>query len=392
MALKLSVSMNEGEQASSQEYLFQGERVTIGREKTSHLMLPAVWVRPTHAIVDRMGGRCQLVVSGWDEITFLNGESIVDEQPCPLEDGDVLRIGSFQIEVQLLNRSPTIFGENEGNHENPFAGPVNQLLDAFESVSETYEQVSIPDRDHALEEALNEAHCPISTHPAVRRSLDGLRGEGGDPSFGTATTQSEEEHAPSIQRSTHFEGESGTPADVLGELAEALAITLEVPAKFRHEFIGHPLTHPPDTKFLYQGSGSKIKRRLTDSSASPRKQRKRLQYVKEAAESVARHQVAVIQGYKASVITGVQELLQRLDPDAHQEDVVEGSSIFEHAPILASPKVLDRVRKACHDLLQDDWSVAEQRVFRPAFTRAYLAQITSPHASGKDAERSNVES
>ncbi len=392
MALQLSVSTTEGEKVTTQDYLFREDRVTIGRGRKNHLMLPASWVRPTHAIVDRAWGRYRLILSGWDEITSLNGESIINEQPCPLQEGDVLRVGSFRMEIQLPNLESKSSGEDDRTKENPFDAPVRDLFNALKCISNTYEGTLASSRDRDLEAAL--APRSISPHVAVRKTLDGLwegrRMPGSEHSSETETTTFDEEQLPvdRVQSDRHLNGTS----DVLEVLSFALARTLEVPAQFRCEFIGHTLTHPPEARFLYEGSGAKIKKHLTDSSASYQRQRKCLQYVEEAAESVARHQVATIKGYKASVITGVKELLQRLDPDAHRQDILEQNALFEHVPILTSARVLDRVQEECRDLLEDDWSVAEQRVFRPAFAKAYLSHITSPHTQDKDDARSTARS
>lgn len=379
--------MKGGEHVSSQEYRFQGERITIGRGRGSHLMLPASWVRSTHAIVNRAWGGYRILVTGWDEITSLNGEGIVDEQPCLLQDGDVLRIGSFRIEVQLPNRRDRGTGAHERKDENPFAEPVGELFNVLERMSKIYDQTSAPSRDDALDEALSSASPSICSHPAVRRTLDEQWEEKKTSGPNVSSESAAPPGVPSSGHHVRSKSDLNASSEVLDVLSEALATTLKVPAQFRYEFIGHPLTHPPDTKFLYEGSGPKIKQHLTGSTVSSHERSKRLEYVQDAAQSVVRHQVAIVRGYKASVITGVKELLQRLDPDTHQEDVAEGHPIFEYVPILTRARVLDRVREACRDLLQDDWSVAEQRVFRPAFTRAYLAHVTSPHTPDEDVEQ-----
>ena len=358
-------------------------------------MLPAPWVRSTHAIVDRAWGGYRLLVSGWDEITSLNGESIVDKQPCPLREGDVLRIGSFSIEVQFPGCQRK-GNSKEPKNENPFDESVDELLNALTSVSGAYERTSALTRDHALKEALGSAPEGVLAHPAVQDTLEGLQKKGATPG-GNALSETThprlgKEHAPSIGHHAQAGNDVRVRSDVLEVLTEAVATMLERPARFRYEFIGHPLTHPPRTRFLYEGSGLKIRQRLTDATMSARERSRNLCYVEEAADSVARHHVAVIQGYKASIITGMKEVLQQIDPDVHEQPGGDGHPILDRLPVLASARALERVREACHDLLQDDWSVAEQQVFRPAFARAYLAHMTSPHTPNDGTGRPNAAS
>ncbi|PQJ33918.1 hypothetical protein BSZ35_04230 [Salinibacter sp. 10B] len=387
--------MEEGEHVPSQEYVFRKDRISIGRGRKRHLMLPAPWVRSTHAIVDRAWGGYRLLVSGWDEITFLNGERIVDEQPCPLREGDVLRIGPFCIEVQFPDRQRK-GNSKERKNENPFDESVDELLKALTSVSEAYVRTSALVRDDALKEALSSVPERILAHPGVQKTLEGLQEKrtppNGNASSETTRPRSEEEHAPSIGHHTQAGNDVRVRSDVFRVLTEALATMLELPARFRYEFIGHPLTHPPRTRFLYEGSGLKIRQRLTDATMSVRERTRHLCYVEEAADAVARHHVAVIRGYKTSIMTGMKEVLQQIDPDVHEQPGGDGHPILDRLPMLSSARVLERVREACHDLLQDDWSVAEQQVFRPAFARAYLAHMTSPHTPNDGAGRLNAES
>jgi hypothetical protein len=169
------------------------------------------------------------------------------------------------------------------------------------------------------------------------------------------------------------------PVSVVEVLADALAEALQVPRQFRQEFVGHPVSHPSDAQFLYEGEGSVIRQHLLDPALTGPERNRRLRYVREAAEALVLHQIAVLEGYKASVQAGLDELRRRVDPAVHRAAVREEHVAVEALPVLAEPVVLMRVRDECQALQREDWAAAEQRIFRPAFTKAYLEQMEVPH-------------
>lgn len=168
---------------------------------------------------------------------------------------------------------------------------------------------------------------------------------------------------------------------VIDTLTGALAQILRVPCEFRNEFIGRSLSVPSDTEFLYEGEGDVIKQHLLDESVAPNERDTRLQYVEEAAESLAEHHVAMLDAYKQSIIHGIDELVGRLNPETHREAVVDEHELLSYLPVLVRPLILKRIRTAWDALPVADWDVAEQRIFRPAFEKAYLAEMSVPHSS-----------
>jgi len=110
----------------------------------------------------------------------------------------------------------------------------------------------------------------------------------------------------------------------------------------------------------------------------------RIERLREAAEAVAVHQVAMLNGYKASAMQGARELLEEVNPDAIEDDVADENKLFELLPWLASPVVVERLRTTWNELQAGDWSVAEQRIFRPAFIKAYLARMTAVRNTDQD--------
>jgi type VI secretion system protein ImpI len=172
--------------------------------------------------------------------------------------------------------------------------------------------------------------------------------------------------------------------EVLDTLLESLSRIIEIPWQFRHEFIGQTIMQSAETEFLYEGDADTIKNHLLDPSISQEERRKRLDHVENAAEALAVHQVAMLNGYKASVTEGAEELLERLNPESHQAEITEENVVYEYLPVLASPAVVERLQLKWNDLKRGDWSAAEQRIFRPAFIKAYLARMTAVDPSEED--------
>jgi hypothetical protein len=171
---------------------------------------------------------------------------------------------------------------------------------------------------------------------------------------------------------------------VLDASLEAVARLINIPWRFRHEFIGQTIMQSSETAFLYEGDTDTIKQHLLDPSLSDETRAERIERLREAAEAVGVHQMAMLNGYKASVMQGAQELLEQVNPAAVEAEVADENKLFELFPWLASPVVVERLKAQWDELQAGDFSVAHQRVFRPAFIKAYLARMTAVQNADPD--------
>lgn len=162
---------------------------------------------------------------------------------------------------------------------------------------------------------------------------------------------------------------------LLDVLVEAVSKLVAIPWRFRHEFIGQTIVQSDDSAFLYEKAPPDLKAYLTDTRVDAQEREARLTTLAEAADAVAVHQLAMLDGYKASVQQGAKRLLDAVDP-APVEAEVEASSPMYKVPQLRSSAVLERIKETHRELSGEDWSVAERRAFRPAFIKAYLARMT----------------
>jgi predicted component of type VI protein secretion system len=183
---------------------------------------------------------------------------------------------------------------------------------------------------------------------------------------------------PSDQEQRSADGSPGEASveDMKQELVRAVARLITIPWQFRHEFIGQTIMQSPDSAFLY-GSPDSVYDDLLGDRISPAERARRIACLREAVDAVVKHQVAMLDGYKASVSSGGRELLDALDPNQVRERVQEENQLYQWIPMLSAPTALDRLAEQHLELRRGAWSVAEHRVFRPAFIKAYLARMTS---------------
>lgn len=162
---------------------------------------------------------------------------------------------------------------------------------------------------------------------------------------------------------------------LVGALAAAVSKLVAIPWQFRREFIGQTMVQAKDEAFLFEKSPSELKDFLLDSRADAGELERRLQAIDDATEAAVVHQLAMLDGYKASVQDGAQRLLDEVNPDPVEAEV-EASNPMYKVPQLRAAAVVERLKETHRELSGEDWSVAERRAFRPAFIKAYLARMT----------------
>jgi len=404
MPVKLRVTNTESDSDDPSEYLFDQDRVTIGRGSENDLTLPDPQriVSTEHAVIQREGGTYQLVDRGSKNFTYLHDQRLTAGEPYELTEGDTFRLGNFEIEFTASKVDATSPAADEtvfaADFSNPFADPAQNLTEALANLIEAYEEEAPQRRDDALKDAFRRTDAELENSDVIQRLFDLLDLE---PSAGASSSPPPDSSGESVSDPASMQdGPSSRPAihideevtdEVLDTLLESLSRIIEIPWQFRHEFIGQTIMQSSETEFLYEGDADTIKSHLLDPSLSQDERRRRLDHVEDAAEALAVHQVAMLNGYKASVTEGAEELLERLNPEAHREEVTEENVVYEYLPMLASPAVVERLQLTWNDLKRGDWSAAEQRIFRPAFIKAYLARMTAVEPSEEDTPDSEAQ-
>lgn len=405
MPIKLRVTNQSDTSSEPDEYVFEEDHVSIGRGTANHLTLPDKKrvVSTEHAELRRTGSTYQLVDLGSKNFTYLGGDRLDPEEPVAIESGDTFRIGDFKIEFVALDAPEPVVERTvfAADFSNPFEAPAAQLLDALEEIMDAYEgEADAPRRrDDALQDAFRNAADVVGDHEATTRVAQLLGVSAGEASAtppSAASDSTSPGSPPAPEPKAEAPGPSTAPkqpapvapSEAIGSVLDAslaaVARLVNIPWQFRHEFIGQTIMQSSETAFLYEGDTDMIKQHLLDPSLSDEARAERLERLREAADAVAVHQVAMLNGYKASAMQGARELLEEVDPDAIEDDVADENKLFELLPWLASPVVVERLRTTWKELQAGDWSVAEQRIFRPAFIKAYLARMTAVRSADQD--------
>jgi predicted component of type VI protein secretion system len=407
MPVKLQITNQTVDEERPAEYFYEQDRITIGRGTNNDLTLPDPKriVSTEHAEIRCRDDTYQLVDRGSKNFTYLHDQRLESGRPYELQDGDAFRIGEFtilfraiQVEERLDEEAQTVFA---ADFTNPFDEAADRLTKTLRDIIDTYEEEAPRRREDALRDAFRSADEHLSSHDAIQRVLQLLGVDPSQanssrpsdpfkPSTSASSSESDVQETPVLSSSDCSDNDDNRPTpprdgvadDVLNALLESLSRIIGIPWQFRHEFIGQTIMQSPRTRFIYDGDASTLKEHLMDPSISEEERQERLNLVTEKVEDLAVHQVSMVDGYKASVQSGTEALLRQLDPDAHQSDLLEETPIYQYAPILASPDVLDRLRREWRELQRGDWSAAEQRIFRPAFIKAYLARMTAVQSSG----------
>lgn len=407
MAVKLVVSSTINP-AESRELVSEEKQITIGRHGSNIIVLPDERrIVSNHHAEIRVGEEvCELIDLGSKNFTYLNEERLQAGVPQPLNAGDVIRIGDFEIkfspvveEVAAPDSAPldyerTVF---DFNFVNPFEDDAALLAASVRSIRKAYDEEVPSRRDDALIEAITQALGTDIDHEAVMVIARCLgRPQAADPDTAKPAEMREEDQtpwqiAPQRERASAVRkvpSEPSLPSSSrggsetrLGRVQDAMfrsfAKIAGIPWQFRHEFIGQTIVQSPGTAFLFENDADLLRERLTDPSIPDELFNRRLTALEEAAEDLAVHQVAMLDGYKASVQKGAERLIEEIDPEKTSREIQKTSKLYEIFPILGASATLKFLKQKCKELQQEDWSIAERRVFRPAFIKAYLARMTS---------------
>lgn len=389
MPVKLVVTkVNEPD--SPDEYVFEQLPVVVGRAGGSHLMLPDLKkvVSKEHARIDEHEGQYFLTDLHSKNHTFLNGERVAAGQPYPINEGDSFSIGDFIMQFLPIAVSAMDFDERTvfdfNATSNPFEEAAHQLVNVVQELRAAYDQESASHRQDSLRSAIQMALLTggnaVDQHEVVSVISEILSPQQTvlhklPPS---ETITQEPEPLPQPEIPPYFPQPTNARQErVLGVFAEAGAQLVSVPWQFRYEFIGQTIMQPTDTAFLYEGDGEMLKNALLSPEVSDQEFEDRLEHLRQALRELTMHQVALLDGYKAAVQEGGTRMLDTLDPDVVAEQLDLDSPIFKLLPSRAKAEVVEVLEDRVDEMRRDDWSVVEQRAYRPSFIKAYLARMTS---------------
>ena len=368
MPVKLQV-VKEGDEGEPADYLFEQDRITIGRGSNNDLTLPDQKVSTEHAEIQHEGGSYLLSDRDSKNKTYVDGRRVGEQEPYVLESGDVFRVGDFKIEFAPLfmpSSEQTAFAE-EDEDANPFEKDARQLAAALEGLAETYKFAPAEEREETFAAAVEEHLDPeIGTEEGVQRVLDALAGK-------AASDHAEPDAPPAAASGPDDEA----MAPVVDTLLESVTRMISIPNHFWREFTGETLDHPPEKQALYDADVDELRERLFGEGVSEADRRERLDHLSEAVDSLVTHNMAMLAGYKKAVVAGSKELLRRVNP----ADAVDEAAEEDEGGMMGSffggaqTSELDRLHKEWESLFHGEWGEIESELFRPTYVDTYVDRM-----------------
>lgn len=373
MPVKLQVTKEGAGDGEPADYLFEQDRITIGRGSNNDLTLPDQKVSKEHAEIRSEKGKYLLFDRESKNKTYVDGMRVGESEPYVLESGDVFQVGDFRIEFAPLfmpsSETTAYADEDEGN---PFEQYTQQLASALEGLAETYKFVPSEQRDAEFSQAIK-AHldASVADEEAVQEVFRVLgavpEAEDGEPTPST----SDHERAATPASSPDDEAVS----TVLDTLLESVERMISIPGHFWREFTGNSLDRPPSKEVIFDSDSAELREHLLGEDVSSNERKERLGHLTDAVDSLVAHNMAMLAGYKKSVMAGSKELLQRVNPIDAVEEAEDDGGMMDTFFGGGAKSELRKLDEEWKSLFHGEWGELESELFRPTYIDAYVDRM-----------------
>ncbi|MFK7849107.1 MAG: FHA domain-containing protein [Rhodothermales bacterium] len=391
-----------------EEFTFEQEHISLGRDKENDIHIPdkSRVVSKKHAEITRLEEGYEIVDLGSKNFTYLNSTRLESGRTYMLSDGDVIKVGDFEVEFQVVKPDePEVEPEKvkvpdydrtvfESSFVNPFVDEASKFAEAFTSLCEAFDKEAPNRRIDALKDAFSE--IDLDANAEVKKLLAGFilgeeDPEATDPKVhamskegqnGASEVLSREpvplEKALTPVRSRNKKPEFSEQIEQVHNVVfNVLSMLVSVPWEFRHEFVGHTIAQTPESEILFEGNGERLKNYLLDPDLNEEELGQRLALLEEGGDEVILHQLAMLDGYKAVVQQGMHMLLREIDPVVAAESLSQQGGLYRVSPNLARMVASWGLQDKFKELRAEDWSITERRAYRPSFIRAYLSRMSA---------------
>lgn len=369
MPLKVIVT-SQNEPQLKNEYLFDLETITIGRDISNSVHLP-----DDHKIVGREHAKIllseevyHLIDVGSKNFTYLNDEAIQASKSYSLQSGDQIKCGDFLLAISIIESrqksdDETVFLPQS----NPFIEDSDALAKILSLLYERYALETVGRRDNALKIALYHSMSKVSPNGASKIIKSFLNSKNGDDGSKEKTGFSESENL------------NEPAADIL---LDSVVKMLNGHHQFRTEFLGETILtiKKKSSNYLdfHNCTSEDVKSFLAHGEKSNDEFQKRMGQIKKALDDLMRHQIALLEGYKNCVKRGTRDLLDLISPASLKKETMEKKFTigplkisFRAFPFLFNLKFLQVYEERHRELINDDESFLEKKVYRPGFMEGY---------------------
>lgn len=406
MMVKLFLKTDE-DSDEVEAFSFEQEIISLGRDKENDLHIPdkSRVVSKRHAEITQLEDGYEIADLGSKNFTYLNSTRLESGRSYMLSDGDVIKLGEFEVEFQLDKPEPdeepetekvrapdydqTVF---ESSFVNPFVEDAERFADAFKSLCDTFDGEAPNRRIDAIKDAFGS--IDFEANEEVRQLLAGIilgeDPEATDPKVhalsknGSASESALSQAPVPIEKALTPVNKRGKKLETSAQLDQVhsvvfnvLSMLVSVPWEFRHEFVGHTIAQTPESEILFEGNGSRLKDYLLDPDLDEEELGQRLALLEEGGDEVILHQLAMLDGYKAVVQQGMHMLLREIDPVVAAESLSQQGGLYRISPNLARMVASWSLQDKFKELRAEDWSITERRAYRPSFIRAYLSRMSA---------------
>ena len=365
--------------------------VSIGRDEKNDVILPDPFkvVSRKHAKVIDTEGILQLVDLESANFTYLNEERILPNEENALKTGDIIHIGEYGLEVELVKEKEVQNDDEQKTmvFSSPYAEEVNAILDNLNKISEKFNSDDSPMKLEMLKFSVMQSfnfleknepnkyfaeyfaehfldHQPVS-QPHVQKEIP-------KPEPQVKQVVRKPEHSESISSyslSSHFTETIDVMLDTFSKLIQGFL-------QFRQEFFGVTIYHTIPTATLKE-----FKEFLFSPDISSEDEKKRLGLLKEETSKLLSHQIGLLEGYQSSVTEGSKALLDTLNPENVEKEIENkskqsGLDIGKLLPFAQKSKVLDALKENYKMYVSDPYHI-EKKFFRPSFMKGYQKRILS---------------
>lgn len=354
--------------------------ILIGRDPKNELPLGDTdsVVSRQHAKLVRHGNSYSIVDLGSRNGTILNGDRIKPSIEYPLKNGDLINICEFVIEfsagqseikpeenIPKISEPLGFFAEESSN----FVAALNQLCQAFEREESPYKEELLREVfSGSLERAtLNKAAEIISLVLQFRTGL-------------TVSLPNPEQEDQGLDISHSHDRVERAIAVMLDYFVKMVQALDQFELQFLDRTTIRSTRHSKSGQSfsIHNCTPKELGKHLFDPEISSHEAQKRLDNIQANANQLMMHQLSLLDGYKACVSEGTQQLVQRLSPQKVQQEVEERTLKlgplrvrYRLLPLLSALQTVKELRRAHQELMQEDPATIEKNYFRKPFMRGY---------------------
>lgn len=403
MILKLTIT-KKSDPSFFQELDYSSFPIFLGREEDADVPLadPFRIISRKHAQIVNTEGILQLIDLGSANSTYINDQKLIAKEETPLTTGDIIKIGEYELQVQLLsnNKDFSISSADDDNKTVVFTSPYNEeisiIAENINKIAQKYSSDDSPMKSEALKFTLGQAFSDNTIYDIKKIFAEALSDNPLSENL-FASDKKKTSYSNSIDFPERFEHEHVSsskkkmPSDISGSssadypfsnsFSNILDTLLDMFSKltqgllhFRQEFFGATIYYqfPAD-------SLKDLKEYLFNPAISPDEESKRVNLLKEETHKLLIHHAGLLEGYKLSVTEGSKLLLKSLDPENNGAENT-GSKMSErssHGGFLSNlnkSKKLKSFTETFKKYIADPYYI-EKKFFRPSFIKGYQKRI-----------------